>query len=175
MSRDRSLPVLQSFPAVADARARLLILGSMPGARSLREQQYYAHPQNAFWRLMGRVLEADPALAYADRLNILQNNRIALWDVLKHCQRSGSLDSAIQSDSIVINEFDALFQRCPLIRRVLFNGKKAEQLFRRHVLPTIKLGADVECIGLPSTSPAHATITFEQKLALWREALTLPE
>ncbi|MEM7054853.1 MAG: DNA-deoxyinosine glycosylase, partial [Pseudomonadota bacterium] len=120
------------------------------------------------------LLKADPALDYVGRLAMLRKHRIALWDVLKHCRRSGSLDAAIRSDSVVVNDFAGLLQRCQRIRRIAFNGKKAEQLFRQHVLPKLELPAQLECIGLPSTSPAHATMSFEQKLEFWRQALQWP-
>ena len=167
-----SLPILQSFPPVADADALVLILGSMPGARSLEDQQYYAHPRNAFWRLMSELFQAPPVLDYTARLQRLQAHRIALWDVLKSCQRSGSLDTAIITESIRTNDFAGLFRRCPGIERIVFNGQKAEALFRRRVLPELQGALDeVELIRLPSTSPAHAAMSFEQKKDAWEKAL----
>lgn len=171
-----SLPVLQSFPPVANENARILILGSMPGARSLEDRQYYAHPRNAFWRLMGDLIQASGTMDYPARLRQLQAHRIALWDVLKSCQRSGSLDTAIVAESIQVNDFESLFNRCPKIERIVFNGQKAELLFKRRVLPGLRSSlGDIECIRLPSTSPAHAAMSFEQKKAAWRQALKLKQ
>jgi TDG/mug DNA glycosylase family protein len=150
------------FPPVAQRDATVLILGSLPGQKSLQVQQYYAHPQNAFWKIITAVFGAASSLPYKQRLNILTSNRIALWDVLSAAERPGSLDS-----SIVPNDFAEFFRAHPRIRHVYFNGQKAEALFRRHVLPALgpEFGLVYEC--LPSTSPAHAGMTFAKKLDRW--------
>ena len=171
MNNKNLSPVLQSFPVVADANAEILVLGSMPGVRSLQQQKYYAHPQNAFWPIVNEIFQLDPTLGYDARLVALQAHRFALWDVLKHCVRDGSLDSSIQTDSIVPNDFASLFEQCPNIKRIAFNGQKAEQLFLRHVQPKLKLPASLSLVRLPSTSPAYAAMRFEQKLDCWRQAL----
>ena len=162
-----------SFPPIARADARILILGSMPGVASLAASQYYAHPRNAFWGIMGALFEAGPDLAYKKRVARLTTQQIAVWDVLKTCIRGGSLDSSIMEDSIVPNDFARFFAAHHKIERVCFNGTKAEHAFRRYVLPKL---ADVEkrvkFIRLPSTSPAHAGQSFDKKLAVWRKVLT---
>lgn len=167
------MPRVRSFPPVEDQRARILILGSMPGVASLRAGQYYAHPRNLFWRLLCDVFEADPAMPYAKRIALLKVNRIALWDVLASCDREGSLDSAIDDRSAVANDFAAFYRGHRRIRHLFFNGAKAEAGYRRHVLP--ELGEAVQrphaCLRLPSTSPAHAALTYAQKLLAWRTAL----
>lgn len=147
------------------AGAQLLILGSMPGDASLRAAQYYAHPRNAFWPIMGELVGAGPALAYADRLQALTTARIALWDVLESCARTGSLDSAISDERA--NDFAAFFAEHPGISRVFFNGTKAEQAFVHHVLPGLGKTA-LSFRRLPSTSPANAGMSFQRKLELWR-------
>lgn len=164
---------LTSFAPVASAPARVLILGSMPGAASLAARQYYAHPRNAFWRILGELAGAHPDLPYDERLARLQARGIALWDVLRHCERPGSLDADIAPASMIANDFAGLFATQPGITRVLFNGATAEQCFRRHVLPGLDaaLSARLTLIRLPSTSPAHAGMAVEHKLAHWREAL----
>lgn len=164
---------LTSFAPVAATSARVLILGSMPGAASLAARQYYAHPRNAFWRIMGELAGAHPDLPYDERLARLQARGIALWDVLRHCERPGSLDADIAPASMIANDFAGLFAAQPGITHVLFNGATAEQCFRRHVLPGLDaaLAARLTLIGLPSTSPAHAGMAYETKLARWREAL----
>jgi TDG/mug DNA glycosylase family protein len=156
-----------SFPPVVGADARILILGSMPGPLSLARQQYYAHPQNQFWPFMGEILGAGPDKPYESRLELLQASGIALWDVLKECFRESALDADIVENSIVTNDFQRFFSEHPGIKRVFFNGNKAEQAFRRYVMPELEVEG-LELVRLPSTSPANASITREKKLAEWR-------
>jgi len=160
---------LRAFPPVAAPGARMLILGSMPGEASLTAQQYYAHPRNAFWPIVGTLFGFDPAAAYADRLRHLQAAGVALWDVLAACRRVGSLDSAIEGDSIEPNDFAGFLAAHTAIARIAFNGSAAESLFRRHVLPQLDARARaIERIRLPSTSPAHASRDLAAKLEAWR-------
>ena len=163
-------PVIQSFPPIADARATRLILGSMPGAASLAASQYYAHPQNAFWRIMGEVLGFAPDARYEDRVQALRSAGIAVWDVLQCCERTGSLDSAIVRGSEVPNEFAGFLHQHPGVRTILFNGTTAEAAFRRHC-PALLDEPRLTFVRLPSTSPAHASLRFDAKLAAWRAAL----
>jgi len=157
------------FPPIARRDAEALILGSLPGRKSLERQQYYAHPQNAFWKLMAEIFRADPASSYAQRTRLLTRNRIALWDVFAAAERPGSLDSAIVHHTAEANDFREFFRAHPRIRRVFFNGRKAEDIFRRRVLPQIAAEfPHIEYVGLPSTSPAHAGMAFAKKLQRWR-------
>ena len=160
------MAAIQSFPPVAAPDARRLILGSMPGEASLSAGQYYAHPRNAFWRIMGDLLGAGPVLSYPERLARLTAVGIALWDVVADCERSGSLDAAIVRESVQANDFRRFFVEHPGIERVFFNGAAAESLFRRHVLPGLN-GMPIELYRLPSTSPAHAARGYAEKLAAW--------
>ena len=160
-------PLSQSFPPVISAGAHLLVLGSMPGVASLRANEYYAHPRNAFWQIMGQLFGATPAMPYDERLDRLQRAGIALWDVIASCERLGSLDSEIVTGSVETNDFPAFFAQYPTIRRVFFNGTAAETHFRRHVLPGLLAALSLEFHRLPSTSPAHAARNFAQKLAAW--------
>ena len=162
--------MLQGFAPVVGKHARVLILGSMPGAASLRAAQYYAHPRNQFWPIMGELVGADPGLPYAQRLDRLTAAGIALWDVFARCEREGSLDARIRDDTAVANAFAGFFASQPTIRTVLLNGGKAEQSFRRIVLPTLS-DHELHCVRLPSTSPAHASLRADQKRLAWREAL----
>jgi hypoxanthine-DNA glycosylase len=158
----------ECFPPIARRDADTLILGSLPGRKSLEMQQYYAHPQNAFWKLIGAIFDAEGSLPYTRRVRILTTHHIALWDVLAAAERAGSLDSAIVHRSALANDFAKFFRSHPRIRRVFFNGRKAEEMYRRFVLP--KLGPGFEGIHyecLPSTSPAHAGMTFAKKLETW--------
>lgn len=160
------------FAPVATADSRVLVLGSMPGVASLRQARYYAHPRNAFWPIAAQVLGFAPTLDYPERLQALQAAGVALWDVLQACERPGSLDADIRHDTLVPNDFAAFLQAHPAITRICFNGGKAATLYRRHVLPTLPQAA-LEYHDLPSTSPAHAAISFDQKLAAWTRALTI--
>lgn len=162
--------MLQGFAPIVGKHARVLILGSMPGAASLRAAQYYAHPRNQFWPIMGALVGADPALPYTQRLDRLTTAGIALWDVFARCEREGSLDAHIHDDTAVANDFAGFFASQPAIRTVLLNGGKAAQSFRRIVLPALS-DHELVCVRLPSTSPAHAALRAEQKHLAWREAL----
>lgn len=160
---------ITGFPPVVVPAAVVLILGSMPGQASLDATQYYAHPRNAFWRIICRLFNAEPDTDYEARLALLQANHIALWDVMQHCVREGSLDAAIEPSSVVANDFVRFFNEHPSIRFLFFNGAQAEASFKRHVLPKLAEHAFIfEMQRLPSTSPAHAVISFEQKLAHWQ-------
>jgi hypoxanthine-DNA glycosylase len=160
------------FPPVARADAKVLILGSLPGKMSLEKQQYYAQPQNAFWRIMGELAGAFPQLPYAERLACLGQHHIALWDVCAAAERPGSLDSAIAMESVEPNDFKEFFEKHAQIGHLFFNGAKAAELYRRLVLPALPVAAQALArTTLPSTSPAHAGMRFEQKLGRWRTGL----
>ena len=159
----RQAVIRHTFGPVADRRSRVLILGSMPGAASLAADQYYAHPRNQFWDLMGDLFGAGRGLSYAKRLARLRDRRIALWDVVNECVRSGSLDHHIDPRSVRPNDFAALFKKAPALRAVFFNGAKAAALFTCHVRNV----PGIHTQTLPSTSPAHASRTYRQKRMAW--------
>lgn len=163
-------PVVRGFPAVSATDSRVMVLGSMPGIASLQAMEYYAHRQNRFWPIMGELVGALPSLPYAQRLQRVTGAGIALWDVLAACEREGSLDSAIRDSSAQANDFRAFLATHTAIRTVLFNGAKAEDSFRRFVLPSL-VDFDLTYRRLPSTSPANASQGTAFKLAAWREAL----
>ncbi len=161
-----------SFPPIAGEDAHILLLGSMPSVKSLEQQQYYAHPRNAFWPIMSELFGINKELKYEQRCENLIANQIALWDVLKVCKRQGSLDQHIESNSMVVNDFNTLFQQQQNIKQIFFNGSKAEQVFKKHVLSSLdKPFTQLSQIRLPSTSPAHASIKFDQKLLIWKHTL----
>jgi len=168
------MTTIYSFPAIADDNACILILGSMPGKASLQAGQYYAHPRNQFWPILGELVGAEPALDYVERTRALMSAGIALWDVLKSCYRSSSLDADIDKSSIIVNDFAAFFAGHPHIRQVFFNGATAEQAFRRYVLPDID-AEDLVLQRLPSTSPAHAGMSYQQKLQRWQSIKLITE
>lgn len=163
-------PRIASFAPAALPSAKILILGSIPGVASLNANQYYAHPRNAFWKIMGELIGFDVRTPYPERIDALKNADIALWDVLHSCQRKGSLDTAIESDSITANDLDAFLDIHSSIKLLCFNGATAERCFSQHVKLKAKHAAIAQ-IRLPSTSPAHAALSFEQKLSAWRSAL----
>jgi hypoxanthine-DNA glycosylase len=165
-------PLSFGFPPIAAPNARVLVLGSLPGRMSLAMQQYYAQPQNAFWKIMGRLLGAGPELPYELRALRLREQGVALWDVLAAGERAGSLDSAIVGSSVVVNDFAAFFAVHTRLQLICFNGAKAAEMYRRHVLPELPAAAaGLEVKQLPSTSPAHASRSFAEKLARWSAAL----
>lgn len=117
---------------MADARTRILILGSLPGQRSLSAGHYYAHPQNQFWRLIGDVIDRNlQTLAYADRLSALLDHGIGLWDTVAEARRPGSLDSALRD--VVPNDLVALVASLPSLRQIAFNGQKAQAIGSRQL------------------------------------------
>ena len=155
---------VQSFPPIVSERSKLIILGSMPGELSLKAGQYYAHPRNAFWDIMGELFGAGPSLPYAERVARLQSVGVALWDSLQACTRPGSLDASITEE--VANDFATLFAKYPNITHVFFNGSKPEKAFRRHVLPA--LPEDRHALKrLPSTSSGYAAMRLEAKVQAW--------
>jgi hypoxanthine-DNA glycosylase len=166
------MSTVTGFPPVADSNAIILILGSMPSTSSLAAGQYYAHPRNSFWPIMTTLLTTAADLDYDQKKELLLNSRIALWDVLNTCQRKGSLDSSIKNETTRVNDFNSFFSGHPLIKAVYFNGARAQQEFNKQVLPVLdeKFSA-IEYIRLPSTSPAMASLSQEQKLHQWRVIL----
>lgn len=157
--------MIAGFPPVALRSTRVLILGSMPGEASLRAGQYYAHPQNSFWKLMGEFFDAGATLPYAVRVRRLCAAGVALWDVLATCRRSGSLDAAIEPSSVIANNFPAFFAAHRRITHVFFNGATAERCFLRHAAVA---GRELTRLRLPSTSPANAAMSYARKRRAWR-------
>lgn len=151
-----------SFPPIVDDSSKILILGSMPGAASLLHHQYYAHPQNVFWKLLFAIYKVPFSTVYEERVRLLLDHNIALWDVLQNCEREGSLDSNICNE--VPNDFSQLFVQYPKIEHLFFNGQVAYKYFKKYV----GFVADKTYTLLPSTSPAHAGKSFQDKLEAWR-------
>ncbi|GAV19517.1 uracil DNA glycosylase superfamily protein [Mariprofundus micogutta] len=157
------------FPYSSNPDAKVLILGSMPGKKSLLEDQYYAHPQNVFWPIMGQLFEFEEKMDYEKRLLCLGENGVALWDVAYQCVRPGSLDSAIKMESVVANNFEHFFSDHPDIHAIFFNGRKAEELYRRLVQKNLPPAfQQIKSHLLPSTSPANAGMNRTQKLDHWK-------
>ncbi|HMI07146.1 MAG TPA: DNA-deoxyinosine glycosylase [Flavobacterium sp.] len=157
--------MINSFPPFADANSEILILGTMPGAMSLAKQEYYAHKQNAFWKIIYSVFAQLPvAERFDEKIKLLQQNNIALWDVLENCERVGSLDINIKNHKE--NDILGLLKKHPKIRTIIFNGKESEKYFLR------KFGVieGIQFHQMPSTSPAN-TMKFDHKLKSWSEVL----
>jgi double-stranded uracil-DNA glycosylase len=159
----------KSFAPVANHDAKVLILGSIPGRESLKAGQYYANPRNQFWKIMSALLGFAPHAPYAERLAALQSSGIALWDVLDSCERPGSLDASIKRQSEKANDFALFFQQHPGIRAVFCNGAKAHSGYTTYAKPEAQGLPTAMC--LPSTSPAHASQSFAQKLEAWKVIL----
>ncbi|MDO4546545.1 MAG: DNA-deoxyinosine glycosylase [Clostridia bacterium] len=159
---------ITGFAPVWRSDARILVLGTMPSVASLEQGFYYGHPRNAFWPIMASILGAEEPESISEKADMLKNAGIALWDVARSCVRRGSLDSDIKH--VRPNEILELLALCPNIKRVLFNGQKARELYVRH----IGLPGGVEYMTLPSTSPAY-TLNYNKKLEAWRKAITLEE
>ena len=146
----------------------MLILGTMPSKASLRARQYYAHPQNLFWRIIGGIVGFDPASAYDARVALVRSAGLAIWDVLKSCTRESSLDSDIDRATAVPNDIPGFLMEHPQIRRVCFNGATAEALYMKHVRPRLAAHPDIQHVRLPSTSPAHASLALTEKVRAWQ-------
>lgn len=155
---------IQSFAPIVDKASRILILGSVPGVKSLEMQEYYAHPQNAFWKIIYRLFNQEFTTDYHEKINFLKSNHIALWDAIESCERKGSIDSTIKNEAE--NDILQLLSDYPNIKAIFCNGQKSYKNLLR------LLGKDfaLPIILLPSTSPLH-TIPFDEKLVVWRQII----
>lgn len=163
MPTDSASPLTGLAPVIAP-NTRILILGSFPGAASLAAQQYYAHPRNLLWPILSALTGEDlAALPYAERLPRLLAHGFGLWDVLGACERKGSLDADIRKPAA--NDFARLRELCPLLETVGFNGQTSGKFAPQFA------AAGYRTLVLPSTSPAHAALSFERKLAIWGQLI----
>ncbi len=151
---------------VIDESTKVLIVGSMPGKQSLEKQQYYGNPRNHFWSIIGEILEVDVPENYEQRLVLLQENQIGLWDTIESCERKGSLDATIRNEKP--NDFKGLFERYPNIQLVLFNGSKAFDVFKMHIGIDVLAGRSYEKMLSTSPIPGKNIKSFGEKLADWR-------
>ncbi len=157
------------FPAAAPADIHILILGSFPGERSLQERQYYAHPRNVFWRIMGEIFNFDYEIDYQQRIAMVNAYKVGIWDVLQSCRRHGSLDAKIEAATIVTNDFTSFFACHPQVRLLVFNGSRAETEFKKRIVPTLgDTRKRLDMIRMPSTSPAMAMMNYQRKYKAWR-------
>ena len=160
----------KSFNPLIDKISKVLILGSMPGVKSLEEQQYYAHPQNRFWKVLGNICnEPDlPEFDYEIKLKTLLNNNIALWDTIKSCKREGSLDSNIQNETP--NDIRKLLRRYPNVKTICLNGNKSYSAFKKYFPDLLE---KYSCHKMPSTSPANARYSIDMLIEEWNKCLSL--
>ena len=152
---------ISSFPPIVDKSSKILILGSVPGVKSLQMQQYYAHPQNNFWKLLFHLVDTEFSSDYHTRLQLLKKHRIALWDVIESCERKGSKDTDIKSE--IDNDIQELINSHPNIKIIFCNGQKSY----KNLLKVVGKNFIIPIVVLPSTSPLH-TIKFEEKLEQWK-------
>ena len=157
----------ESFNPIIDNESKILILGSMPGRKSLELQQYYAHPQNRFWRLLAQLLEEGVPQNYQEKQNMLLRQHIALWDTLAYCEREGSLDSDIKNEQP--NAILPLLAEHKQLRAVFCNGGKAAAAFKKYFAKDLPAGVAV--YYLHSTSPANARMSLEALAAEWQVIL----
>jgi TDG/mug DNA glycosylase family protein len=159
--------LITAFPPLVAHNPHTLILGTMPGEQSLKANQYYAHPKNQFWKFMGEIYGADPALPYDQRVRILVHHGIAVWDVVRACVRHGSMDQNIKEEEV--NDFETFYRSHQSITRVVFNSLTAERIYKKKA--STKLSQNLEYWRVPSPSPANARMSYRDKLALWAAAL----
>ena len=165
---------ITGFPAIEDQQASVLILGSMPSQLSLQHQAYYAHPRNAFWPIMFALFNHNKSITdYQDRKQLLLAHKVAVWDVLQSCNRSGSLDSAIKMESVKVNNFEQFLSTHPSIQHIFFNGAKAENIYSKFVLAQVRQQFHfLRYTRLPSTSPAYASLNLLQKTKIWEDEIS---
>ena len=151
---------ISSFPPIVSKDSKILILGSVPGIKSLEMQEYYAHPQNKFWRILFELFQEDFTADYAEKIELLKKNKIAVWDVIDSCERKGSLDTEIKNEAH--QDILQLLRDFPSIKVIFCNGQKSFKTLRKILLDDLK----IPILVLPSTSPAY-TIPYQQKLKDW--------
>lgn len=159
--------MIECFPPIIDNNAQILIIGTMPSVKSLNAAEYYAHPRNAFWKIIATLFNNGADFSdFAEKKACLLKNHLALWDNLKFCERNGSLDSNIKN--MIPNDFETLLKKHSNIRCLIFNGQISFQIFKKFHPELLET---YQYFILPSTSPANASLSFDKKLALWQKAL----
>ncbi len=162
---------VHSFEPIVGRDPRILILGSMPGVMSLQAVEYYANPRNLFWKIIGELFELDTECSYPSRVQKISELPLVLWDTLRACHRSGSLDSSILKQQIEANDIAGLLQQHSGLRVIAFNGAASEKYFNQLVKQNLPANREMALLKMPSTSPANAGMNFEQKLLAWRQLL----
>jgi hypoxanthine-DNA glycosylase len=169
LSEGKLMSTIEGFPPIIDHDSRVLILGTMPSTESLRKREYYANPRNQFWKIIYSIFGSVAETSYLAKISFIKEKQIALWDVIKHCDREGSADSKITRVSA--NDFTSLLMAYPKLKSLCFNGQKAFDTFRKEV----KLDASYQVTlrTLPSSSPANASMSIDTKIKRWAIIKTL--
>lgn len=162
-----------AFPPLESVATRVLVLGSMPSQRSLELQQYYGHPQNAFWKIMATLTGVAHEAEYQQRTLALINKGVSVWDTIASCHRPGSMDADIDTGTVSVNDFGGFFERHPKLQVVLFNGQASAKTFQKHLGKTFLLERGLESQVMPSTSPAYAAMSLAEKKSIWLDALQI--
>ena len=157
----------ESFSPVVGKNPKILILGTMPGRKSLEMQEYYSHPRNIFWKIIFNLLKVDEKITYSGKIKLIKENRIALWDACYSCTRDGSLDSKIKDETP--NQILDFLKRYQSIEICIFNGQKAREKYLKH----FDYIEELEYHCLPSTSPANTGMNFQEKIVKWSHAIKI--
>ena len=161
----------QAFPPLESEHTKVLVLGSMPSQMSLKKRQYYGHPQNAFWRIMAAVTGVAHDAPYEQRARALLLEGVSVWDAIASCHRPGSMDADIDQESVTVNDFDGLLKRHPTLELVLFNGQASAKTFNKHLGKNYLSARGLRSQIMPSTSPAYASKSLDEKKAVWLASL----
>lgn len=162
-----------AFPPLESDKTRVLVLGSMPSQKSLELQQYYGHPQNAFWKIMATLTGVAHDADYQQRTLALMNKGVSVWDTIASCHRPGSMDADIDTRTVSVNDFCGFFERHPTLQIVLFNGQASAKTFQKHLGKTFLYERGLESSVMPSTSPAYAAMSLALKEEIWLRALRI--
>ncbi len=163
----------QAFPPLESSGSRVLILGSMPSQKSLELQQYYGHPQNAFWRIMAVVTGVAHDAPYLQRARALNQAGVSVWDSIASCHRPGSMDADIDQETVTVNDFDSFLNRHPALELILFNGQSSAKTFNKHLGKNYLSERGLRSQVMPSTSPAYASMSLDEKKAVWLASLNM--
>lgn len=160
------VPRISSFPPIVSEDSKILILGSVPGIKSLEMQEYYAHPQNKFWKILFEIFNEEFSTDYSVKKDFLKRNHVALWDVIDSCERKSSLDSDIKNEEA--NKIVELLHDFPNIKAIFCNGQKSYKNLQKILGENFR----IPVFALPSTSPAHASLSYVAKLEKWSKIKT---
>jgi len=172
MAVQAPLALDQAFPPLESAATRVLVLGSMPSQKSLALQQYYGHPQNAFWRIMAELTCVPHDAKYLQRASALMDAGVSVWDTIARCCRPGSMDADIVPDTVTVNDFDTFIARHDGLALVLFNGQASAKMFFKHMGKSYLSKKGIESAIMPSTSPSYAAMSLDDKKSAWLQALS---
>lgn len=157
--------IKQSFQPIISKEPEILILGSLPGDLSLEMNQYYGHPRNRFWKILFTIYHETYSEDYTERIKLIENHHLVLWDIAHSAIRKGSMDVDIKD--VIPNKIDELLEKYPSVTQIIFNGKKSEQLFKKYFQPK----SQIIYTSLPSSSPANAQFSLERLVEIWQKSI----